>query len=131
MVKYNFKDALIKILNNSIFISLFLSMVFTRSFYGLKIFGFRLGELAVGFGLLLIIIFCISKIIKKNFFSDFPAAPFYIVLITFLCSLLLNKGSLFSQYTFKSSSFLWMVGYIFLDIHFFVILNLQNYIFIC
>ncbi len=119
MVKYNFKDVLIKILNNSIFMSLFLSMVFTRSFYGLKIFGFRLGELAVGFGLFLIIIFCISQIIKKNYFSDFPSAPFYVVLITFLCSLLLNKGSLFSQYTFKSSSFLWMVGYIFLGYSFF------------
>lgn len=119
MVINSFKDVLIKILNNLIFISLFLSMVFTRSFYGLKIFGFRLGELTVGFGLLLIIVFCILLIFKKSNFSDFPNTAFYLVFLTFLFSLLLNGGSLFSQYTFKSSSFLWMIGYIFLGFTFF------------
>ena len=46
-----------KIFTNLVFFLILMTMIFTRSFMGIKLFGFRLGELIVGFGLVLLIFF--------------------------------------------------------------------------
>lgn len=115
-----------KLLSNIIFFTLILTLIFTRSFFGLTIFGFRLGELFVAFGLLLLIFSSILRIINKNTFQYFPYKSFHLFLIFFIFSLFLNDGSLFSTYTFKSSSFIWMIGYIFVGYYFFQNIKLTN-----
>ena len=108
-----------KILSNFIFSILFFVLIFTRSFFGLEIFGFRLGELFVAFGLVLLVLSLFLYFLNKNIFKNFPHKSFYIFLISFMISLFINNGSIFSTYTYKSSSFIWMIGYIFVGYYFF------------
>ncbi len=109
----------IEVFNNLVFFLILATMTFTRSLMGLNVFGFRLGELIVGFGLLLIVIFMILKVFKVFDLIFFPYKYLLLVLTSFLLSLFINKGNIFSLYTFKSSSFLWMIGYIFFAYYFF------------
>ncbi len=111
--------AYVEIFNNIVFFLILATMIFTRSLMGLKIFTFRLGELIVGFGLLLIIIFIILKIFKILDLNFFPYKYLFLVLVSFLFSLFINNGDIFTLYTFKSSSFLWMIGYVFFAYYFF------------
>lgn len=94
-------------------------MIFTRSFVGIRFFGFRLGELMVGFGLLIILMFLISQIFLPKKFEFFPTNYYLLLLVSFFVSLFINKGNLFNLYTFKSSSYLWMVGYVIIGYFFF------------
>ena len=114
------KNLFINIFNYLTFFVLISILIFTRSFVGLKILGFRLGELMVGFGLAMIIFYFVYSIVtNENYFSFFPQQSFLIVFCLFLFTTLFTNGSLLSQYTYKSSSFLWMVGYLFLGYFFF------------
>jgi hypothetical protein len=108
-----------KIMVNIIFYVLIFTLIFTRSFFGLKVFGFRLGELFVAFGLVLLIFFLFLNFINRNTFRAFHYKSFYLFFIVFGATFLLNKGSIFSTYTYKSSSFIWMIGYLFLGYYFF------------
>ena len=95
-----------KILSNFIFSTLFFVLIFTRSFFGLKLFGFRLGELFVAFGLVLLVLSSFLYFFNKNIFKNFPYKSFYLFLIFFMISLFVNNGSILSTYTYKSSSFI-------------------------
>lgn len=108
-----------KIIVNTIFYILILTLIFTRSFFGIKVFGFRLGELFVAFGLVLLIFFLFLNFLNRNTFRAFPYKSFYLFFIVFGVTFFLNKGSIFSTYTYKSSSFIWMIGYLFLGYYFF------------
>ena len=118
MINKKFKN-LNLFITNSIFAFSILIMIFTRSFVGIRFFGFRLGELMVGFGLLIILIFLISQIFLSKKFEFFPTNYYLLLLVSFFVSLFINKGDLFNLYTFKSSSYLWMVGYVIIGYFFF------------
>ena len=109
-IKINKKNTLFTIL-----VFYFLVAYFNRSFVGIMIFGFRLGEFIVLFGLLLSLFFFISGNIG---FKNNKILLFYrLIILSFLISLFLNNGS-FVSYTYKSSSYIWMVSYIFLGKYF-------------
>ncbi len=120
-----------KLFNNLVFFLILMTMIFTRSLMGIKIFGFRLGELIVGFGLVLLILFVILNVIKKFKLNFFPYEYFYLVLFSFTFSLLINNGNILSLYTFKSSSFLWMIGYVFFAFYFFDRFKFSKYHIFC
>tara|TARA_B100001996_G_scaffold140942_2_gene107173 strand:+ start:4430 stop:5725 length:1296 start_codon:yes stop_codon:yes gene_type:complete len=127
MLKNINNNLAINIFSNLLFVVTILMMIFTRSFAGLRLFGFRFGELVVGFGLLLIIIWFIYFIfIDKDYFNFFPHVNFLFLISSFIFTILLSRGSLFSQYTYKSSSYLWMIGYLFLGYFFFNVLNFSK-----
>ena len=110
-IKINKKSTLFTIL-----VFYFLVAYFNRSFVGIMIFGFRLGEFIVLFGLLLSLFFFISGNIG---FKNNKILLFYrLIILSFLISLFLNNGSFVSIYTYKSSSYIWMVSYIFLGKYF-------------
>ena len=95
-------------------------IIFTRSFVGLKLLGFRLGEILVAFGLVLIVFYFVYSIFSnKDYFNFFPKQSFLLLFSLFLFTVFFTGGSLFSQYTYKASSFLWMIGYLFLGYFFF------------
>jgi len=107
-IKINKKSTLFTIL-----VFYFLVAYFNRSFVGIMILGFRLGEFIVLFGLLLSLFFFISGNIG---FKNNKILLFYrLIILSFLISLFLNNGSFVSSYTYKSSSYIWMVSYIFLE----------------
>jgi len=110
-IKINKKSTLFTIL-----VFYFLVAYFNRSFVGIMTLGFRLGEFIVLFGLLLSLFFFISGNIG---FKNNKILLFYrLIILSFLISLFLNNGSFVSIYTYKSSSYIWMVSYIFLGKYF-------------
>ncbi len=115
MLKSNMNKYFIRFLTYSVFVTSILIMIFTRSFMGLKILGFRFGELMVAFGLVLIIFFVFyNTFINRDYFNFFPNNYLLLLLAFFITTLLINSGSFFEMYTYKSSSFLWMIGYVFI-----------------
>src|SRR5210317_493107 len=115
LLSLNNITALVKI---SFLIFLFLIMLFNRSFAGLYIFGFRLGELLTGVGLLFAMIFFLAP---KKYLSDFyfNNLQFYsqkLIFVSFFVVTFLNEGSLLNTYTYKSSSYIWTTSFLFFGV---------------
>ena len=108
-----------------IYIFLIFSIVFLgRPFTGIILFGFRLGEILVGAGLILF--FGIA--LKFKLFKDLSQI-FYThlsLVILFFAYVLFNGFGQFDTYIFKSSSFIWMISYIYLGYFLSKIHNISN-----
>jgi len=108
-----------------IYIFLIFSIVFLgRPFTGIIFFGFRLGEILVGAGLILF--FGIA--LKFKLFKDLSQI-FYThlsLVILFLAYVMFNGPGQFDTYIFKSSSFIWMISYIYLGYFLSKIHNINN-----
>ena len=99
---------------NSILIFLLLTFMFGRSFMGIEIFKYRIGEYLIGGALLLFLFFLFKKqYIEKAFGKE---VYYLIVLIfsTFSVLLLVNGGSFFNEYTYKASLYIWVLSFIFI-----------------
>jgi len=114
----NFKSTL-KLLNNIVFLFLLFTFLFGRSFMGLYILNFRIGELLVGVCLISSILFLLNHKENKLFLSKELLVTQVIIWFSFLLSLFINRGSLFTEYTYKSSSYIWAISAIYLGIIFF------------
>jgi hypothetical protein len=107
-----------------------LTFLFDRSFVGIMIYGYQLGKMMVGASFLVCLIVIVLTILKKypeplNEFSD-SAKILSFIFLTFILSLLINGTDFFSSYTFKSSSYIWVNGYLFLSVFIFTKLNSQK-----
>ncbi len=110
-----------KYLNKSLvytsFIFLILVGIFTRSFLGISIFGFRLGELIVGGAFILSVYFLFISKPKKYF--EIENSNFHLthklIIIYVVLRILLNYENI-NLYNFKSSSFIWTVAIIYIGI---------------
>ena len=118
------------VLNNrlfkfSVFLFFLLVFLFARSFMGVYIFGFRIGELSMGFSLLIFVISLMTFLVS-DFFNDLNKKTFFLtfllVTITFIINIFLN-GSPLTTYTFRSSSYIWTTGFYFLDINISKLMN--------
>ena len=104
-----------------------LLMIFGRNFTGLYLFNFRIGELIIGFLLLsstlIFIKYCFRlKDLRKK--ESYLHALFFIILISFIVSLFVNNGSVFSLYTYKASSYIWTLCAIF----FVLVIDVKKYL---
>ena len=104
------------------------SSTFDRSFVGLKIFGFRLGELIVG---VLLIQTLIILFLRKSSFSSLNLTKFSItinflrvIFVCFIVSIFYFDTNFLSTYTFKTSSYIWMASVCFFAYYLFK----RNYI---
>jgi len=109
-------------LNYFYFISylfVFPTFLFARSFMGIQINNLRLGEILVAVSL----IFALYQIFEKRNlikFFDKKVYLFYLLLTaSVLLSVILQQGSLFNIYVYKSSSNIWLMSNIFLCYKFF------------
>lgn len=125
MIDLILKNKLFKSLVLLFFILVFL---FGRSFMGIYFFGFRIGELAMGFSLL-IFIFSIVKLFSSDFLNNSNkkifVVTFYLILLTFVINTALD-GSSITTYTFRSSSYIWTTGFLFFGYQFFRVNNLNK-----
>ena len=103
-------------LNTLVFMFFLLVFLFTRSFMGIYIFGFRIGEYAIlsSFLFLLLYIFLNNKfklfeIFKENMITHLT----YLLFLTFIIFLLISNANLTDTYIFKASSYIWTIGYLF------------------
>ena len=103
-----------------------LTFLFTRSFIGISFFGLRVGELSMAvslFALFFYILYCFfyknddNKLIKELNFVNL------MMIISFVILVIVNNGSLISTYTYKSSSYIWSFGFLYLG--FFLTKNLK------
>ncbi len=103
-------------LNTLVITFLFLSIIFTRSFLGIQIWMFRLGELVMAFSAL---IFLITLIIFKPIYEEKYKSIFLtsvLVLLTFGMTVVFTGSNLFNVYTYKASSYIWSIGFLFLGL---------------
>ena len=95
---------------------IFLMFFFVRSFMGIYIYKFRVGEYLILFSLL---IFLFILLFNKRIisFEVFDKKLFYIqmlIFISFLISVSYSNSNLTETYSFKSSSYIWTTSFIFL-----------------
>ena len=100
-----------------VFIMIFVTGVFTRSFLGITLFSFRIGELAIGFSFALSLYFLFFG--KPKQFFNFEITRFKIIhksiIVYFLARILFNFSDI-SLYNFKASSYIWTIAFIYLGL---------------
>tara|TARA_Y100000741_G_scaffold339553_1_gene300488 strand:+ start:2713 stop:4062 length:1350 start_codon:yes stop_codon:yes gene_type:complete len=105
------------------FILISIVLIFDRSAVGIYISGFQLGKLMIGLSLILTIVFLTFKILNKNIFElqDFKSSQnvLFLIVISFIGSLIIHNTDIFSEYTYKSSSYIWTVGIFFTSLYIF------------
>ncbi len=99
-----------KIFNNLVFSFIVLIFLFGRSFVGIYIFGFRVGEFLVLLSLLGTTLLIVKNKELKNYFGNKVIYINFLILISFLISFILSNSDITSTYTFKSSSYLWAIS---------------------
>ena len=108
-----FDKKISKFIGTLYFINLFFYLLFGRPYSGIYIANFRMGELIIGFFLItnLVILFSPVKFLKTNVDYDNRIIYIYkLIILSFFVILLLNNGSFSDLYSYKSSSYIWMIG---------------------
>tara|TARA_B000000441_G_C21750963_1_gene362318 strand:+ start:1939 stop:3315 length:1377 start_codon:yes stop_codon:yes gene_type:complete len=102
-----------RIIGSLYFINLALYLLFGRPYSGLYFSSFRLGELLIGFFLLLnlLILFLPIKYLKTNInYSNQIIYVYKLIILSFFIILFINNGDITNLYSYKSSSYIWMTG---------------------
>ena len=113
MTKF-FENKYLKLLLVAFFISVF---IFTRSFMGIYVLGFRLGELAILASMICLLFF--SLFLKKDSSLELLKRSkinliINLILISFVFIAYLSNSNFINPYTYKASSYIWTVGFFFL-----------------
>lgn len=90
-------------------------MLFNRSFIGLYILGFRLGELLTAIGFVIAVIYFLSpkRYLKDLYFNDIQFYSLKLIFLSFIIVGLYTEANFASTYTYKSSSYIWTTFFIF------------------
>ena len=119
MNKEVFKDVFILFFK----VFLFLLFLFGRTFIGVNIFGYRLGEMLVGISFLIFFVCVfIFPIYKKTYFLDDKKINLVlgILFVSFVIINFLNRTSFTNLFIYQTSTYIWSIGalvfgYVFLD----------------
>lgn len=101
------------------YLFVFPTFLFARSFMGIKLVSFRIGELLVAFFLFFTIYQIIDRRKIINFFGKKLYNSFFLISFFVPLSIILKQGSLFDTYVYKSSSYIWLMSAIFFSYKFF------------
>ena len=96
---------------------MFFLVVFTRSFAGIYFLDIRLGEYFVALGMLL----AFSIFLIPNRYIETPLIIhniFRIIIFAFLITLVVTDADFLSRYTYKTSSYIWTLSYLFIGYYF-------------
>ncbi len=108
-----------KILYNTsplIFLLIIFNLIFTRSFVGLEVLGFRLGEYIVLFGFIALIFLTFFYL---RFKPSNEVRVITIIFIYFIFQLIFTRANITNTYTFKAASFIGMVSFFYLGREFY------------
>ena len=103
-----------KILYNTsplIFLLIIFNLIFTRSFVGLEVLGFRLGEYIVLFGFIALIFLTFFYL---RFKPSNEVRVITLIFIYFIFQLFFTRANIANTYTFKAASFIGMVSFFYL-----------------
>ena len=98
-----------KLASNLFFSVLLLTLLFGRSFMGIYIFQFRLGELAVGFAFLSVFVFLYNFNKFKKIYGEKVIYSNLLIILFFLLTSFISDARLNALYTYKSSSYIWSI----------------------
>ena len=100
-------------------------MVFGRTFTGLNISNLRLGEVIIAVCFLLS---CSLLFFNKITFNQSKLVSVHkIIIIMFFLNVIISSGSFFSTYTYKTSSYIWTLMFLYLGNYFFNYLEYENF----
>ncbi len=115
----------IKIFSLIYFFLTFFVMVFGRTFTGLNISNLRLGEVIIAVCFLLS---CSLLFFNKKTFNQSKLVSVHkIIIIMFFLNVIISSGSFFSTYTYKTSSYIWTLMFLYLGNYFFNYLEYENF----
>ena len=99
-----------------IFIFTILILIFARSFVGIYIFGFRIGEYFVVASLVLTILAIVAYLFNQDIFGKLikVVRVHFLLVLSFIAIMFLTNSSFVSTYTYKSSSYIWTLAFIYL-----------------
>ena len=115
-----------KIFNNAVFSFIVLTFLFGRSFVGIYIFGFRLGELLALLSFLGTTLLVVKNTELIDFYGKKIIYSCYLILFSFLISFTLSNSIITNTYTFKSSSYLWAISWLFFGYFYFKNFNFKR-----
>tara|TARA_B100001029_G_scaffold179449_1_gene188974 strand:- start:350 stop:1654 length:1305 start_codon:yes stop_codon:yes gene_type:complete len=98
-----------------IFFLIFLNLIFTRSFVGIRILNYRLGEYIVLIGFLSLFLFTIYFI---KYQPSKEIRLISIILFYFVLQLLMTQANILNTYTFKAASFIGMISFFYFGLNF-------------
>ena len=105
--------------------SFFSLLVFTRSFAGIYIFSYRIGEYLVALGLILTIF--LTLYFKLSFeFDKFTLNIFRAIFLAFLVTIFATNSDLLWTYTFRVTSYIWTASYVFVGYYLFKDFSLKQ-----
>ncbi len=112
------ENKLLRYLNNIFLIYFFLSFLFSRSFIGVYVFGFRIGEIFIGITLLIFVylLFFNSEIFKPTIFNKSYKFILSLLFLYFLILAILSNSNFLSTYTYKASTYIWTLSLIFMGV---------------
>ena len=109
------------------FIGIFL---LSRTFMGINILGFRIGELGIlaSFSILIISLIFFRYYLREGIFSKNVFIILNTLFISFLLMVYFSDGSFLNLYVFQSSTYIWTIGFLFLGYRFayFKKINFKN-----
>jgi len=124
------KFSISTILRTSFFVMILLLMLLGRPFSGINIFGFRVGEIIVGFSL--VVIFMTILNFKKSIFVTTQQLRIYnfmrINVLGFFVVVFYHNDNLLDLYVYKTSSYFWIFGIYFISTYFLLGEKNQNLI---
>ena len=98
---------------------IFLSIIFfVRSFVGVYIGEFRIGEYLFLIALILSFFFLIFNF-KNNYTTKYLRSIYVFLIISFFAVCLISESNFFTTYTYKSSSYIWSISFLFLGYYLF------------
>ena len=109
-------------------IFLFILLLFARTFTGVSIFGFRLGEYLIGGSMLLLVLyFFIIPLINKSYYLDSKFLHLVIVALVaaFLLNSFIHSSQLSNLFIFKTSSYIWSIGALILGLEIIKFMNIK------
>ena len=98
------------------------TLMFVRSFTGLNIFGFRIGEFYIGFSLLVFLYILIYPVTKKSSFfmiDNKLSIVLAILLFLFVISIIDLNNLTINPYFFRTSSYIWSIAFFYLGSKFY------------
>mgnify|MGYP002013033755 FL=1 len=126
-------NKLMKIKDSSVVIySLLIGLVFIfdRSFIGFMIAGQQIGKLIVGVGFLATFLFIILRFYNLNLLNldDYSLSLSILstIVLTFFISIFIHGTNVFSEYTFKTSSYIWTASILYISLVIFKDINRYN-----
>lgn len=115
-IKTKYESVILKYLNIFFLTYFFMTFVFSRSFTGIYIKTIRIGEIAFFLSFLLFFLFIFFN--SEQFNTKILGYDFkYLIIVitlTFLLFVYMSEASLFSSYTYKTSTYIWSISALFL-----------------